>query len=57
MENQGTALQVDTAVQAVLAALDWKSSPDSRQHATAYLESVRFLDHGVVDCLSMIRKS
>lgn len=41
MEDQGVALQVETAGQAVLAALNWNSSPEARQQALAYLESVR----------------
>jgi len=41
MADQGAALQVETAGQAVVAALDWQSSPDARQQALAYLESVR----------------
>lgn len=32
--------QVDSAELAVVAALDWQSSPESRQQATVYLESV-----------------
>lgn len=41
MEDQGAALQVETAGQAVLTALDWQSSPEARQQALAYIESVR----------------
>ncbi|KAG0582809.1 hypothetical protein KC19_3G087700 [Ceratodon purpureus] len=41
MEDQSAALQVDTARQAVLAALDWQSSPDARQQALAYIESLK----------------
>lgn len=43
MEDQGVALQVETAGQAVLAALNWNSSPEARQQALAYLESGRNL--------------
>lgn len=41
MEDQGVALQVETAGQAVLAALNWNSSPEARQQALAYLESLK----------------
>lgn len=33
--------QVGTAAQAVVVALDWQSSPETRRNATAYLDSVR----------------
>jgi hypothetical protein len=32
--------QVGTAAQAVVVALDWQSSPETRRNATAYLDSV-----------------
>ena len=35
--------EVDSAELAVVAALDWQSSPASRQQATVYLESVSLL--------------
>jgi hypothetical protein len=42
MADAGAAMQVEAAGQAVMAALDWQSSTEARQQATAYLESVSF---------------